>query len=118
LSDYSYTKTDRLRKRTDFIHVSQHGNKVQNRHFLAYYCPSQEKTSRLGITVTKRVGNAVMRNRIKRIVREHFRLSRNEAQPHLDINVIVKKEAVGLSSEKMFHSLHDLFEKISRDCCH
>lgn len=118
MSKHAYTKTDRLRKRTEYLHVSQHGKKVQNQHFLAYFSPNKENASRLGITVTKRIGNAVTRNRIKRIVREHFRLNQKEAQPYLDINVIAKKHAVTLTSEHLFHSLSDLFEKIKRDCGH
>jgi ribonuclease P protein component len=72
----------------------------------------------MGITVTKRIGKAVTRNRIKRIVREHFRVNRKYTQPYLDINVIAKKEAVDLTSEEMFHSLNGLFEKIKRAGCH
>lgn len=118
LGGNAYTKTDRLRKRSEFVHVIQQGRRVQNRHFIAIYCPGQKSASRIGITVTKRVGKAVTRNRIKRIVREHFRLTRKSTQPYLDINVIAKKEAVGLTSEEMFHSLNGLFEKIKKDCCH
>jgi ribonuclease P protein component len=118
LSGNAYTKADRLRKRSEFVHVFQQGRKVQNRHFTAFYCPGQNSASRIGITVTKRVGKAVTRNRIKRIIREHFRLNRECTQPYLDINVIAKKEAVDLTSEEMFYSLNGLFEKIKRACCH
>ena len=118
LRGYSYTKADRLRKRSEFIHVSQHGRRVQNRFFIACYCLGLNSASRIGITVTKRVGKAVTRNRIKRIVREHFRLNRKDTQSYLDINVIAKKEAVELTSEEMFHSLNGLFEKIKRACRH
>lgn len=118
MSGYSYTKAERLRKRSEFIHVSIYGKKVQNRHFIAGYCLVQNSISRLGITVTKRVGKAVTRNRIKRIVREHFRINRKHIQPYLDINIIAKKEVVDLTSEEMFHSLNDLFEKIKKDCGH
>ena len=118
MSNYAFTKTDRLRKRTEYLHVSQHGKKVQNLHFLAYYSPNNENASRLGITVTKRIGNAVTRNRIKRLVREDFRLNHKEVQPYLDINVIAKKNAVAETSATIFHSLGDLFEKIKRDCRH
>jgi ribonuclease P protein component len=118
LSGNLYTKADRLLKRSEFVHVYQHGRKLQNRHFIAVYCPGQNSASRIGITVTKGVGKAVTRNRIKRIVREHFRLNRKCIQPYLDINVIAKKEAVDLTSEEMFHSLNGLFEMIKRACCH
>jgi len=118
LSGNAYTKADRLRKRSEFVRVSQQGRKVQNRYFIACYCPGQKSKTRIGITVTKRVGKAVIRNRIKRIIREYFRLNRKCAQPYLDINVIAKKEAADLTSEEMFFSLKGLFEKIKRACCH
>ena len=118
LNGNTYTKADRLRKRSEFVHVSQQGKKVQNKHFIACYCPGQKNASRIGITVTKRVGNAVKRNRIKRIVRENYRLKPKGTQPYLDINIIAKKEAVNITSEEMFHSLNGLFEKIKRDCRH
>lgn len=118
MSDEAYSKADRLRKRTEFIHVSQRGKKIQNRYFIAYYCQGQHIASRLGITVTKRVGKAVTRNRIKRIAREHFRKNRRIVQPYLDINVIAKKEAADLTTEEMFRSLKGLFEKIKKDWGH
>ena len=118
MSKYAYTKTDRLRKRTEYLTVSQLGRKVQSQHFLAYYRPNNENASRLGITVTKRIGNAVARNRIKRIVREYFRLNQKEDQPYLDINIIAKKHAIEQTSAILFHSLSDLFEKMKRDYRH
>jgi len=118
LGEYTYTKADRLRRRIAFLHVSRQGEKAQNRHFIAYYCPNQNNAPRLGITVTKRVGKAVTRNRIKRIVREHFRTNRKGFQSNLDISIIAKKEAAGLTSDELFHSLKGLFEKITRDSCH
>jgi ribonuclease P protein component len=53
--------------------------------------------TRLGITVSGKVGNAVVRNRIKRLVREFFRRRRHELAPGLDILVIAKKTAAGVS---------------------
>ena len=73
-------KTMRLRRRQDYLAVQRSGTKVQGRHFLALVAASPAgavaagSLGRLGITVTKRVGNAVTRNRIKRLVREWMRL--------------------------------------------
>lgn len=69
--------------------------------------------SRLGITVTRKVGNAVVRNRIKRITREFFRLRQGEIRDCWDINVIAKRQAAGLSSEQVLTSLEDLFDRLS-----
>lgn len=69
------TKAMRLRERREFIHVQTVGEKVHGRHVLVICAPrsDQQDTGRLGITVTKKVGNAVIRNRIRRFVREWFR---------------------------------------------
>ena len=66
----------RLRKRAEFVAVQSDGKKLHGRHVLvlAKTRRDPETSGRLGITVTKKVGNAVVRNRIKRFVREWMRL--------------------------------------------
>ena len=116
--NFTYTKAVRLRKRSEFVYASTFGKRVQNRHFIAYFIPNHQRTSRLGITVTKRVGKAVERNRIKRRAREYFRLNIKDFENYLDMNVIAKKESADLTSEEIFFSLDNLFHKIKRDCGH
>ena len=80
------TKSMRLRRRGEFIRVQSTGRKVHGRHFVALVAPSPVAPSvsssgvapgaslgRVGFTVTKRIGNAVIRNRIKRSAREWLR---------------------------------------------
>lgn len=71
----------------------------------------QDRT-RLGITVTKKVGNAVVRNRIKRLCREFFRFNKHNITGHWDINIIAKKQAAGLSAKDVFSSLKHIFDRI------
>ena len=111
--DHSFKKADRILKRNEFIQLSKFGRKLQNENFIIIYAPGQFGRSRLGITVTRKVGNAVKRNRIKRLVREYFRLNRHLLAGDWDINVIARKEAAGLSSEKIFETLCNIFERIS-----
>ena len=70
------TKEMRLRRRAEFVAVQAEGQKLHGRHVLALARKrsAPELPGRLGITVTKKVGNAVVRNRIKRQVREWMRL--------------------------------------------
>ena len=66
----------RLRRRPEFVTVQTEGQKLHGRHLLAIARKRNdpELSGRLGITVTKKVGNAVVRNRIKRMLREWMRL--------------------------------------------
>jgi ribonuclease P protein component len=66
----------RLRRRAEYVAVQGNGQKLHGRHVLALARKRSDPqlVGRLGITVTKKVGNAVVRNRIKRLVREWMRL--------------------------------------------
>lgn len=67
----------RLRQRADYLLVQSDGTKTHGRHILgiARKQGDSQLAGRLGITVTKKVGNAVVRNRIKRMLREWMRLN-------------------------------------------
>ncbi|OQY59399.1 MAG: ribonuclease P protein component [Desulfobacteraceae bacterium 4572_88] len=114
MRNLSFTKADRLLKRSEFLRLSKIGKRLHNKHFLAVFHPSQENRTRLGITVTKKIGNAVTRNRIKRLSRECFRLNRHSISGSWDINIIAKKGAANLAGDQVFSSLRNLFERIPR----
>lgn len=102
-----FTKNMRLRRRRQFVAVSEtvargdgHGHKLSTRHFTALVLPSPvdvaaDASSRLGITVTKKVGNAPTRNRIRRLVREHLRTTGFFA-PGFDVVLIAKVSAAAV----------------------
>ena len=110
---FSFKKEDRILKRSEFLELTRSGRKLQNDCFIAFFKPGRLNCPRLGITVTRKVGKAAQRNRIKRLVREHFRLNRQQFNQNWDINIVAKQKAADLSSEKVFFFLQDLFEKIS-----
>jgi len=110
----SFKKAHRILKRSDFLRLSENNRKVQNQHFVALYQKSITGGTRLGITVTKRVGNAVARNQLKRYVREYYRQNRHTIRSGTDINVIVKKRASGIPAKEAQMSLQDLFCKIGK----
>jgi ribonuclease P protein component len=115
LYSFSFPKENRLLKRDDFLRLSRSGKKLQNIHFIATISPGLYGRTRLGITVSKKVGSATKRNRIKRITREYFRLNRYGIAGIWDINIIAKKTVTGLSPGRAMASLKDIFERISRD---
>jgi len=112
LSDYEIKKADRLLRRKEFLRLSQNGKQVHDRHFIIRFASNDVVRPRLGITVTKKVGNAVIRNRLKRFVREFFRLNRHRLDNHWDLVIIAKRPAAGLNSKQTFNLLAKLFDHI------
>jgi ribonuclease P protein component len=111
---FSLTKADRILKRREFIALSKSGRRIQTEYFIAIFSPARFNRSRLGVTVTKKVGNAVERNRIKRLVREFFRLNRHSLSGNWDVNIIAKLQSANISVEKAYRSLQNIFGRISR----
>ena len=112
---FTFKKADRIRKRPEFLRISKSGLKIQDAYFIIYYSHGRFNRSRLGITVTRKIGRAPRRNRIKRLVREFFRLNRHNFSGEWDLNVVAKKEATGISTQAVFDSLNALFDKISKN---
>lgn len=111
---FGFSKADRLLKRSEFIELSKIGKKIHNKEFIVIYSPSRVNRTRLGITASKRVGKANERNRMKRHIREFFRLNRHNISGFWDINIIVKKEAADLASGQVHSSLKNMFDEIQR----
>jgi ribonuclease P protein component len=114
---HCFTKADRLIERTDFVQLASNARRMSDRRFIILFATGKYRHTRVGITVSRRVGNAVTRNRIKRLVREFYRLNRSMVTRPLDINVIAKKETADGCSQEIFHSLEKLFRRIE-SCKH
>jgi len=113
MSEYGYPKQERLLKRGDYLSLARGGETYHRRHFLCIYKKGSGNTSRLGLTVSKKVGPAVTRNRIKRICREFFRLNKHRLEDAWDINLIAKKSAASATREQVRACLNDIFLKIA-----
>ncbi|HEY1554701.1 MAG TPA: ribonuclease P protein component [Kofleriaceae bacterium] len=90
------TKEMRLRRRAEFLVIQAEGAKLHGRHLLAIARKQSAplRVGRLGITVTKKVGNAVVRNRIKRHLREWLRLH-GWVPAGWDVVLVAKSSAAG-----------------------
>ncbi len=78
----------RIRKKTEFDAVFAARHRAFTPELLVYVSPSPTSLTRLGISMSRRVGTAARRNRIKRMIREAFRLSQDEWPAGLDIVVV------------------------------
>ena len=114
MKNFSFKKKDKILKRKEFLQLQRCGKRIQDREFIAIYSDGIFKRSRIGITVTKKIGNAVKRNKIKRLIRENFRMNRDKIAEFMDINIIAKKKAGEISADMVFKSLDEIFKKIQR----
>ena len=69
-----FNETERLRKDSDFRRVYKHGKSFANRYLVMYIMRNNLEYNRVGISVSKKVGKAIVRNKVKRKIRESFRL--------------------------------------------
>lgn len=97
-------KKYRLRNRSDFQKVYRFGKSMANRQFAVYYWKRDDGEPgpfRLGISVSKKIGNAVVRNRLRRLIKEIVRLHSDSIKQNYDFIIIVRKGALDLD----FHGL-------------
>jgi ribonuclease P protein component len=111
-----FRRADRLLRSRDFRRVAGRGQRAAGRHFVVIAAPAaganQQKVVRLGITVSRKVGNAVVRNRLKRRIREWFRHRRASLRPGVEIVVIARRGAAPLSTRQVGESLEKLVKAV------
>lgn len=102
----------RLKKNVDFQHVFKKGRSTANRQFVVYVLnfPEREE-SRLGLSVSKKIGNAVVRNRIKRKVREVFRHLEERLENGNDYIIIARKPASEMTFSEIDSSLQHVLKR-------
>ena len=86
-------RADRVRQRPEYQRIQSRGERVHTPHFILMVFAREDSGRRIGITVTKKVGSAVARNRVKRVMREVFRRNRPLFPEGADLVVIAKKGA-------------------------
>ena len=116
MSAFSFNKSDRILKRSGFVKLFKKGHRIHRGPFVVNFATNGLGNLRLGITVSKKVGCAVIRNRIKRLVREYFRHHKTQIENAYDLNIIAKSGAARLSSQELNQALRHLFSEISKDC--
>jgi ribonuclease P protein component len=101
----AFPKGERIRLRADYLRILREGKKFQTEHFLVSFRPNFMPHCRLGITVGRRVGPAVVRNRLKRRIREFFRQNKFIFPGATDCVVAAKEGAGSLSFRQMANEL-------------
>ena len=92
---------DSLKKNSDFQKVYNEGKSKTNKYLVMYVLKNDLSMNRLGIQVSKKVGNSVVRHRLTRLIRESYRLNANMFNSGLDIVVIARNTA----KDRTYHEI-------------
>ena len=107
-------RSGRIQKRADFLRAYENGTKTHGRFVVVFVLGNERDEARIGVTVTKKFGNAVVRNRAKRWVREVFRRVRlplGISTKKVDIVVNVKPSATDVEFRDFATDLERTLEK-------
>ena len=109
-----FPREQRLRKRREFLAVYERGAKIQAAYFVLYILENDLPHHRLGVTVSRRIGPSVVRNRIKRQLREVFRRNKQAIFPSCDVVVNARRSAATSSSHQIRRDLLGAFDRWQR----
>ena len=93
--------SESLKKSKDFQNVYNKGNSYANRLLVMYVLENHTDKNRLGISVSKKVGNSVIRHRVKRLIKESYRLHEEMFNSGLDIVIIARVTAKNISYKEI-----------------
>lgn len=109
--------TESLKKKKDFQTVYKSGVSFANKYLVMYKIKNNIERNRLGISVSKKVGNSVVRHRITRLIRESYRLNEEKFEKGYDLVVVARVNAKGIRYSDMESALLHMakLQKIRRD---
>ena len=115
--------TQSLRKNRQFQEVYKKGVSRANRYLVMYVLENHQDENLLGISVSKKVGNSVVRHRVKRLVKESYRLHEDIFNSGLNIVITARASAASISFEQMESAvlhlgrLHHIMKKETKTEC-
>ncbi len=113
LTDFRFRKQQHIRSGEDFDRAYGYKQRAGDQHLLIFGVPNDLRCARIGLSVSKKHGNAVKRSRIKRLLREAFRLSQHELPEGLDL-VLIPRQNSGATLADYQRSLKHLSQKLAR----
>ncbi len=112
--DERLTPREKIRKQRDFVSLYKNGSRYRGRYFSLVYSPNPSGASRLAVVVSKKVGPAVTRNRVKRRLRALFRRHKGLLPGATDLIVVARKEIVDLGAAELRAGYIQALESIKK----
>ena len=113
--EHRYMKKHRIRKNAEFRVVYRRGKSFSDQNLVLYVYKNNKNISedinRIGISVSKKVGNSVVRSRVKRLIGESYRLNEVNIKKGHDFVIVARTFAKGKSYHEIENSLINLFKK-------
>ena len=104
-------KSYRIKKEKEFQKIIYHKDSYANRNFVVYILPAEENTHfRVGLSVGKKIGNAVARNKVKRLMRTSLHDLRDSIKPSYNIVLIARPKVVDLSLDEVKNNIEHVFK--------
>ena len=117
MNSFSFEKEKRLLKRSEFKEIFDCSQRLFSTNLIAFWKVTDSKHSRLGLVVSKKVGNAVVRSRVKRRIRESFRMicaeKMVEKSYQVDFVILAKSKAAMKGFHEIDRDLIDLTRRIT-----
>ncbi len=107
----AFDRSRRVTKKADFSRLRKNSKKWVARHWLLFYAPNDTGKPRLAVSINGRYGNAVARNKLRRLLREMFRLNQGKLPP-FDLHFIAKQKPAQLEFSRYKEELHEDFQRL------
>ena len=115
MKKHGFYKYEHIRKNEEFKAVYKNGKSCRDKYFVLYTKtvenPDSQPFIKIGFTVSKKVGNATVRNRIRRMLKEVYRLNKSRLAKAIDIVIVARADASGIDYKTVSESLTGLFLK-------
>jgi len=109
---FAFPKSVRLRRRKDFDRVFEQGFCVSSPYFVAHcYARGDQQRPRVGLSAPRSLGKAVVRNRIKRRLREAVRLNLEKLAPGWDVVITARASVAEAPFQQLLKAVEDLFAR-------
>lgn len=102
--------SESLKKNRDFQSVYRRGKSYGNKYLVMYLLPNQTENNRIGISVSKKVGNSIVRHHLTRLIRESYRLHEENVQRGYDMVVVARTAA----KDRTYHEIESALIHLGR----